>query len=143
MKVKPGLLVAFTLIFPVLLVNHLATSASSAFTVYCSSNMDGTGICKKEGTTESIECIILQGSIISCQDKTSQFKCVQFGQIIANQAQFSCTQVEIKAEAPSLDEGTNSPVDNSSEPVVNTTPYNLNPFDQTQTNNKSIMDGAF
>ena len=143
MKVRPSLLVAFTLILPALVFDHIGTSASSEFSVYCSSNMDGTGICTKEGTTESIECIILQGSIIGCQDKTSQFRCVQFGQIIANQAQFSCKQVENNSESPSLKEDNDSPLVNLSEPEVNPAPLNLNPFDQTQPKESSIMDGAF
>lgn len=144
MKIKPGLLVVLTSLLPVFVLDQLASSASSDFSVYCSSNMDGTGICTKEGTTESIECIILQGSIIGCKDSTSQFRCVQFGQVIANQAQFSCKQTEIKTEASSLDIEENSPADQQrSEPIVNQAPSSLNPFDQSQSQTETIMDGAF
>ena len=143
MKFKPDLLVAFGLILPAFFVDQYATYASAEFSVYCSSNMDGTGICTKEGTTETIECIILQGSIIGCRDKTSQFKCVQFGQIIANQAQFSCKQVESKAQTSILNEVKDSPVFKRSEPVVKAAPSNLSPFDQTQPKFESFTDGAF
>lgn len=144
MKINAGLLIALSSLLPVFAFDHLATSAFSDFSVYCSSNMDGTGVCTKEGTSETIECILLQGSIIGCKDSTSQFRCVQFGQVIANQAQFSCKQTEIKTEASSLDIEEKSPADQQrSEPIVNQAPSSLNPFDQSQSQNETIMDGAF
>ena len=144
MKINAGLLTALSSLLPVFAFYQSATSAFSDFSVYCSSNMDGTGVCTKEGTSETIECILLQGSIIGCRDSTSQFRCVQFGQIIANQAQFSCKQTEIKTEASSLDIAEKSPADQQrSEPIVNQAPSSLNPFDQSQSQNETIMDGAF
>ena len=143
MIIKSGLLVSLTSLLPVFLVDQLATHASSNFSVYCSSNMDGTGICTKEGTTESLECIVLQGSIIGCKDSTNKFRCVQFGQIIANQAQFSCKQNEIKTETSLLEVEEKSPESQLSVPLLFNNPPSLNPFDQSQPKNDSIMDGAF
>ena len=66
--------------------------ASTEFSVYCSSNMDGTGMCNRQDSSQLLECMILQGSIIGCKDKdlNQKFRCIQYGNIIANQAQFSC-----------------------------------------------------
>ena len=143
MIIKSGLLVVLTSLLPVFLADQLATLASSNFSVYCSSNMDGTGICTKEGTTESLECIVLQGSIIGCKDSTTKFRCVQFGQIIANQAQFSCKQSEIKTEASLLEVEETSPESQQSVPLLFNNPPRLNPFDQSQSKSDSIMDGVF
>ena len=143
MKINAGLLIALSSLLPVFAFDHLATSAFSDFSVYCSSNMDGTGVCTKEGTSETIECILLQGSIIGCKDSTSQFRCVQFGQIIANQAQFSCKQAESESETTSLDIEEKSPIGKQPEPTVKSATSNLNPFDQPLPKNESIMDGAF
>lgn len=64
--------------------------ASNEFSVYCSSSMDGTGMCTHQDNSQSLECMILQGSIIGCRDSNQKFRCIQYGNIIANQAQFSC-----------------------------------------------------
>ena len=64
--------------------------AATEFSVYCSSNMDGTGMCTRQDSSQSLECMILQGSIIGCRDSNQKFRCIQYGNVIANQAQFSC-----------------------------------------------------
>ena len=74
--------------------------ASTEFTVYCSSNMDGTGVCNKEESFEPIQCLILPGSIIGCKSDNAQFRCIRFGQVIAHQAQFSCQAVKPASASP-------------------------------------------
>lgn len=61
------------------------------FSVYCSSNMDGTGKCRRVDRDESLSCVLIPGAVIACRDKARRkYECVQYGAILANQTQFSC-----------------------------------------------------
>jgi hypothetical protein len=63
------------------------------FSVYCSSNMDGTGKCRRDDNSESLTCLIIPGGVIACRDnKKSRYECVQYGAVLANQTQFSCVR---------------------------------------------------
>ncbi len=63
------------------------------FSIYCSSNMDGTGKCRRSDTDEALTCLIIPGSVIACRDKQKlRYDCVQYGAILAHQTQFSCTR---------------------------------------------------
>lgn len=66
-------------------------ASQSEFSIYCSSNMDGTGKCSRVDSGEAINCIIIPGNIIACRDKRrSKYECVQYGAILAFQTQFFC-----------------------------------------------------
>jgi len=65
--------------------------AQQEFSVYCTSNMDGTGKCKRTDRDEDLRCIIIPGGVIACKDGSeSKYECVQYGAVNANQTQFSC-----------------------------------------------------
>ena len=98
MNYKSGLIVTLTLGLQIVFAHQNLALAASEFSVYCSSNMDGTGICTKEGTSERLDCIVLQGSIVGCENSGNRYRCVQYGQIIANQTQFSCKETDFNAE---------------------------------------------
>ncbi len=60
--------------------------------IYCVSNMDGTGKCQRADTDEAFDCLMIPGSVIACRDKQKvRYECVQYGSIVANQSEFSCT----------------------------------------------------
>lgn len=66
-------------------------SSMPEFSIYCSSNMDGTGKCRRVDRDESLSCVIIPGAVIACRDKARRkYECVQYGAILANQTQFSC-----------------------------------------------------
>ena len=130
-------------LFSYFLVTNLSTVlASSEFSVYCSSNMDGTGVCTTEDSREPIECLLLQGSIIGCKKNMDRFRCIQYGKIIANQSQFSCKKTD--AEAKSIvDQSANSTrqQDYSTQDINQD---NINPYEfSTPKSTQSIMDGVF
>ena len=58
--------------------------------------MDGTGMCTRQDSSQSLECMVLQGSFIGCRDSNKKFRCVQYGNVIANQAQFHCKLDDLK-----------------------------------------------
>ena len=63
------------------------------FSVFCSSNMDGTGRCTRDDTDESLSCLVIPGGVIACRDKQKiRYECVQYGAILAHQTQFSCSR---------------------------------------------------
>ena len=66
----------------------------SEFSVYCNSNMDGTGDCSRNDNNELLACIVIPGGIIECKDKQKlRYECVNYGVTTANSTQFSfsCT----------------------------------------------------
>lgn len=65
-----------------------------AIDVYCTSNLDSTGVCVDEKTQISFTCLIIPGQIIECKDKNSiDYECVMTTQITPTQAQFSCSKL--------------------------------------------------
>ena len=65
---------------------------TSSFTIYCTSNFDGTGECARADNGTKLNCEIVPGSIINCmQPGGPQVQCVLFGSIINSQAYFSCS----------------------------------------------------
>ena len=72
----------------------LSANSNSQNTVYCTSNLDSTGVCINETTDDAFECIIVPGQIIECKDEDSvKHECVLMTQITATQAQFSCSEL--------------------------------------------------
>ena len=66
--------------------------SESEFNVYCTSNLDSTGVCVDESSKNSLDCIIIPGQIIECKDQSSkEYECVLIAQVTATQAQFSCS----------------------------------------------------
>ena len=62
--------------------------------VYCTSNLDSTGVCTDGKTQSSFDCIIIPGHIIECKDKTfSKFECILTTQVTPTQAQFTCSKL--------------------------------------------------
>ena len=107
-------------------------SASGNFSIYCSSNMDGTGLCTREDTSEQLNCIVLQGAIIKCKDESGFFECLQYGPIIAHQSQFSCKLSLEKPEDSSVpDTAAQSNVEQI--PLIQDSSSSLNPFESSQT----------
>jgi len=75
-----------------LIVGMIPTGhAQQEFSIYCSSNMDGTGKCRKVDSDEVLNCLIIPGGVVACRDIAKQmYECVQYGAITANQTQFAC-----------------------------------------------------
>ena len=95
-------------------------SPSTSFSIYCNSNLDGTGRCVRDSDSESITCQIIPGAVISCRDKAKRiYECVQYGSIVANQTQ---TQFVCKANSRQL---INDQLFNNSSPP---SPADQNPF---------------
>lgn len=119
-------------ISPFLFDSFKLASASGDFSVYCSSNMDGTGLCTREDTSAPLNCIVLQGAIINCKDESGFFECLQYGPIIAHQSQFSCKLSIEKSEDSSVsDTGVQSDLEQS--PLTEDSSSSLNPFESSQT----------
>lgn len=144
---KPGFIVAITFSLQILVLHQKPALASSDFSVYCSSNMDGTGICTKEGTSESLTCVILQGSIVGCENSNRRYRCVQYGQIIANQTQFSCKETDAMNAEYQEKQKTESmylqpPSQSDAEMEIDQP--NFNPFDQSPSIPQSnILEGVY
>lgn len=113
--------------FPLMLITHLITvsiptaEAQQEFSIYCSSNMDGTGKCRKAGSDEVINCLIIPGGVVACKgtDK-KKYECVQYGAIAANQTQFACvddTDNSVNDQLFETDEFKSSP-DSTSTPSI-------------------------
>jgi len=77
---------------PLMLSHHWASAKiMDGFFAYCTSNLDGTGICVNEEDGREISCLIVPGQIISCPTQLSRsVECVWISGITANQAQFWC-----------------------------------------------------
>jgi hypothetical protein len=88
MRHTAALLIAFLLI---LSVDLQSAKSQIVFSIYCSSNMDGTGKCRKVDGDDEISCIIIPGGVVACKDtEKKKYECVQYGAITANQTQFAC-----------------------------------------------------
>ena len=69
--------------------------SESEFNVYCTSNLDSTGICVDESSKNLLNCIVIPGQIIECKDQSSnEYECVLIAQVTATQAQFSCSGLD-------------------------------------------------
>ena len=67
-------------------------SSNSSFSIYCTSNLDGTGDCTRVDNGSKINCEIVPGSIINCSQSVGpQVQCVLFSSIVNAQAYFSCS----------------------------------------------------
>ena len=82
------------LIFSIALVHPglaVAERTIDGFNVYCTSNMDGTGVCTNLETNGSLDCIIIPGQVIDCRSTSGRsYQCVIYSQITPNQAEFFC-----------------------------------------------------
>ena len=106
------------------------TQANTGFSVYCTSNMDGTGKCTREDNGSSINCLIIPGGVIACRDfKKRKYSCVQYGLIVSSQSEFFCEIDNKNAISDALfeqgsDSGNNAkPMDSpNSDKVIHSTP---------------------
>jgi hypothetical protein len=61
------------------------------FFMFCTSNLDGTGVCTNQEDGREFSCLIVPGQIISCPAANSRsVECVWISGISANSAQFWC-----------------------------------------------------
>ena len=61
------------------------------FFMFCTSNLDGTGVCANQEDGREFSCLIVPGQIISCPAANSRsVECVWISGISANSAQFWC-----------------------------------------------------
>jgi len=69
-------------------VRGMAQELTSSFSIYCSSNLDGTGRCVRDSDSDPITCVMIPGAVITCRDKARRiYECVQYGSIVASQTQ--------------------------------------------------------
>jgi len=89
-----------------LLAADLATdvrSAHQSFSIYCTSNFDGTGKCRRVDTDEEIGCVAIPGQVIACRDQQKMiFECVQYAAVVAYQTQFFCDLDDDQSVSDSL-----------------------------------------
>lgn len=107
--------------------------------------MDGTGLCTREDTSESLNCIVLQGEIINCKDESGFYECLQYGPIIAHQSQFSC-KLSIEKTDSSSAPNTSVQSDVEQIPLIEDSSTSLNPFEspQSQPNpDAKVLDDVF
>ena len=65
---------------------------SSAFSIYCTSNLDATGSCNRTDNNETISCEMIPGGIINCKEQGEPpIQCVIYSGVIGTQAYFYCT----------------------------------------------------
>jgi hypothetical protein len=66
-------------------------NSQAGFSIYCNSNMDGTGKCSRTDNGNPLTCIMIPGQIIDCSDQSKgEFDCVQYGAVMPLQTQFFC-----------------------------------------------------
>lgn len=67
--------------------------ATPGFSIYCLSNLDGTGSCMRVDNNEAVPCTIVPGGIISCsQNAMDPIQCVSYGSSSDTQSYFYCTR---------------------------------------------------
>ena len=95
-----------------------AAKSQSEFSIYCSSNMDGTGKCRKVESDEVVNCIIIPGGVVACKDtEQKKYECVQYGAITANQTQFACVlDTDNSVNDQLFEDSAPKPPDSKSEP---------------------------
>jgi hypothetical protein len=87
LRITAGFTVACLAGWPVV----YAQPVYDGFNVYCTSNMDGTGVCTNMETSRKLQCIIIPGQVIDCKSRSGKsFQCVLFSQYTPNQAEFFC-----------------------------------------------------
>lgn len=71
--------------------SHAYGRDRDGFFAYCTSNMDGTGVCVNEEDSSNFICLIVPGQIISCPASNSKsVECIWISNAVAFQAQFWC-----------------------------------------------------
>jgi hypothetical protein len=84
----------------------------AGFSIYCNSNMDGTGKCSRSDNGNPLTCIMIPGQVIDCSDQNKgEFDCVQYGAVLPLQTQFFCSPDKGKSTGEAFvdKEGTQSP----------------------------------
>jgi hypothetical protein len=63
------------------------------FSIYCTSNLDGTGTCNRVDNNEAIPCLIVPGGVINCGQRNEiSIQCVSYGASSDAQSYFYCTR---------------------------------------------------
>lgn len=116
---------------------------STRFSVYCTGNFDSTGECLQEGGAE-LECIIVPGSVIACQDKSASiYECVQYGAIQNNQSQFICEPDSDNSINSNLFKKTRAQTNGNGFPQRQNKKTNPNQTDFNSTDNSGEFINAF
>lgn len=113
-------------------------SNQTGFSIYCNSNMDGTGNCNRSDNGNPLLCIMIPGQSIDCSDQNKQeFDCVQYGAVLPLQTQFFC----IPEKSKSIEE----PMIDSKGPKIPTLSLRAIPFVPMvpQENNRSTFKNPF
>jgi len=98
-----------------------AAQSQQEFSIYCSSNMDGTGKCRKVDTDQVVNCLIIPGGIVACRDKNKKkYECVEYGAVAANQMQFACMAASSNSVNDKLFEGNEFEAPSGNKPNPNT-----------------------
>ena len=66
---------------------------SSSYSIFCTSNHDGTGVCSRLDNNERINCEIIPGMLINCKENDQNpIQCVGYGAVVNSQSYFYCTR---------------------------------------------------
>ena len=66
--------------------------STSAFSIYCTSNLDGTGACNRIDNNQPVECEMIPGGVINCtENNQNPIQCIIYSGVIGSQAYFYCT----------------------------------------------------
>lgn len=69
----------------------------SGFNVFCTSNLDSTGICVNLRSQQPLDCVIIPGQLIDCRSSLGKkFQCVLYSQVTATQAEFYCNSSAVE-----------------------------------------------
>ena len=67
------------------------SAAPDGFTAYCTGNLDGTGDCFNQESSQRYTCVVIPGQVIDCKSKGgTPFQCVWISGVQSNQAEFWC-----------------------------------------------------
>ena len=74
------------------------SSNGGAFSVYCTNNLDGTGLCRRADSKERLGCLMLPANQVICRSSDDQIViCVAFGA-----AEWSCTPMPANQISPDI-----------------------------------------
>ena len=67
--------------------------AGVSYSIFCTSNHDGTGICSRVDNNEQINCEMIPGMLINCKEPNQNtIQCVSYGSVVESQSYFYCTR---------------------------------------------------
>lgn len=89
----------------------IANSREIGFNVFCTSNLDGTGVCSDPLSGRSLNCIVIPGQVIDCKNNLGyNLQCVLIGQYAQNQSEFFCNEQLSSAPSSNVNSLISDPV---------------------------------